>query len=101
MKTTKLRSLLNNFLQDIDTEAQIDTKTANAIVDAHLRLFQAYSGKIRRETAKEIVEFLDGLEINQPFDLKTDNWRNWKYIKNSIVDEYGVPSQADSLESNG
>ena len=43
-----------------------------------------------RETACEIVKFLDELEMKQPDDLKTDNWRNWKYIRNSIVDRYDI-----------
>lgn len=42
----------------------------------------------KREAALEIVEYLDDLEIEQPEVLKTDNWRNWKYIRNSIVDKY-------------
>jgi hypothetical protein len=43
-----------------------------------------------RKTAYDIVELLDNLEIKQPEDLKTDNWRNWKYIRNSIVDKYDI-----------
>lgn len=35
-----------------------------------------------------LLTLLDELEMNQPEDLKRDNWRNWKYIRNSIVDKY-------------
>ena len=37
---------------------------------------------------EKILNFLDKLELNQPEDLKTDNWRNWKYIRNSIRNKY-------------
>lgn len=49
--------------------------------------------RITVETAHEILLHLDELEIKQPEDLKTDNWRNWKYIRNSIVDKYEIPTQ--------
>lgn len=35
----KLRLLLNDFLQDIDTMGELPTDTANALVDIHLRKF--------------------------------------------------------------
>ena len=47
----------------------------------------------KQETAIEVLEFLDHLEMVQPEDLKIDNWRNWKYIRNSIVDKYEIPTQ--------
>ncbi len=44
--------------------------------------------KARKELVEEIVLFLDDLEMEQPEYAKTDNWRNWKYIRNSIRDKY-------------
>lgn len=44
--------------------------------------------KAREEFVEEILLFLEDLEIRQPEDLKTSNWRNWKYIRNSIRDKY-------------
>lgn len=49
--------------------------------------------EVERDTANDILLQLDHLEMEQPEDLKTDNWRNWKYIRNSIVDEYGLLAQ--------
>lgn len=37
---------------------------------------------------REVLEYLDILELKQPEDYKTDNWKNWKYIRNSIRDKY-------------
>lgn len=45
------------------------------------------------ERTKIILNFLDELEVKQPEDLKTDNWRNWKYIRNSIVDRFLNPNE--------
>lgn len=45
---------------------------------------------VEQETVKNILVFLDELEMNQPDYAKTDNWRNWKYIRNSIVDKYSL-----------
>ena len=47
----------------------------------------------KQETITEVLEFLDHLEITQPDDMKTDNWRNWKYIRNSIVDKYELKQE--------
>lgn len=44
--------------------------------------------KHEEETYLEILSFLDKLEMEQPQHLKKDNWRNWKYIRNSIIDKY-------------
>jgi hypothetical protein len=52
----------------------------------------------RKDTANEILIFLDKLEIEQPQDLKTDNWRNWKYIRNSIVDKYNLLEQRQRIK---
>ena len=49
-----------------------------------------------KQVVEEILLFLDKLEMEQPEDLKTDNWRNWKYIRNSIVDKYNIPTQVKS-----
>jgi hypothetical protein len=54
----------------------------------------------QEELVKEILEFLDELEMKQPEDLKTDNWRNWKYIRNSIVDKYGIKTQPHTPSKN-
>ena len=42
VEVTKLREMLNNFFQDVDTEGKIDTQLANAIVDVHLLKFQIF-----------------------------------------------------------
>jgi len=34
---------------------------------------------------------MNTLEMQQPEDLKKDNWRNWKYIRNNIVDHFKLP----------
>ncbi len=48
----------------------------------------AIAEKTREDTIENITLFLDELEMRQPDDLKTDNWRNWKYIRNSIRDKF-------------
>jgi len=53
---------------------------------------EAKAGEAKK-TAMDIIHLLDDLEVKQPEDLKTDNWRNWKYIRNSIVDKYGILTQ--------
>ena len=52
--------------------------------DQLLALFDKHT----KSAIEDILVFLDELEMEQPQDLKTDNWRNWKYIRNSIVDKY-------------
>lgn len=47
------------------------------------------------EYGEEILVFLDELEMKQPEDLKTDNWRNWKYIRNSLRDWFDNKGQND------
>lgn len=53
------------------------------------------------KVATDILVFLDELEMRQPEDLKNDNWRNWKYIRNSIVDKYKIPTQFSVKPSEG
>lgn len=49
----KLRILLNDLFQDIDTEARIDAVTSNAIVSVHLRKFiDFYSEILKRLEGK-------------------------------------------------
>jgi hypothetical protein len=40
---------------------------------------------------QKIWEYLCELEDRQPEELETDNWRNWKYIRNSITDKFNLP----------
>lgn len=42
----------------------------------------------REKAVREVVSFLDELEIRQPDYVKTDNWRWWKYIRNNIRDQF-------------
>ena len=45
--------------------------------------------KAVKQALEEVLRFLDKLEIEQPEEYKTDeSWRNWKHIRNSIVDKF-------------
>lgn len=53
-KEVELRNILNNFLQDVDTTAQVPVQTANAIVDVYLRKFQEAIASARKETIERV-----------------------------------------------
>jgi hypothetical protein len=50
----KIRFLLDDFLQDIDTENKIDANLANAIIDVHLKKFRSFSQQLIEKTISEI-----------------------------------------------
>lgn len=60
----KLRQLLNDFFQDIDTDASIDSQVANAIVDVHLRLILSLQ-------KKEMLRLVP--EGKEPLSIKTNS----------------------------
>lgn len=42
----------------------------------------------RQEAVKEMVNYLDSLELNQPEYTEDNRWRWWKYLRNSLRDKY-------------
>ena len=89
--TSELDELVEEIVDELDMDEPMFGWTQNKEI---LKQFLKYTqDKVRSETAIEIIEFLDKLEMDQPEDLKTDNWRNWKYIRNSIVDKYKILTQ--------
>ncbi len=65
IKKGALRTLLNDFLCDIDNKAEIDTDLANAIVDVHLKKMEAYISNLLDSTALEYDPTIYGGIINR------------------------------------
>jgi hypothetical protein len=86
----RIRLLLNNFLQDIDTENKIDADVANAIVSVHLTKFRSFAhdliAQVKAETAEDICSMIDLYESQAPSTL--EQWREYKKIRNGIRDKY-------------
>lgn len=92
---TNVPPIIKKFRKKFPTHVEISDRPGSYVVlrsqreQEELESFLLEVDKqAREETAKSILIHLDELEIRQPEDLKTDNWRNWKYIRNSIVDKY-------------
>ena len=57
-------------------------------VEWSAKQWEEFAEQVRQKAREEIWHYLNLLEMRQPESLKTDNWRNWKYIRNSIADRY-------------
>ncbi len=58
--TTSLRRLLSDFFQDIDIEAKIDAKLANAIIELYLLKFQFKIKEAKMEGKEEAFTLVEG-----------------------------------------
>lgn len=87
----EIRSLINNLFQDVDTETNIETDTANAICEVHTQKFLSYilhrEKQVKAETAEKICTLIDYLEAAEG-STSTEMWRYNKAIRNAIRDRY-------------
>lgn len=61
------------------------------------QLHTAIEEERKRFVEKEMLPFLDELEMREPEYTKQDHWRHWKYIRNNLRDNYS-PSDKETTE---
>lgn len=68
----EIRLLLNDFFQNVDTEAKIETDVANAIVDVHLKKFTNLI-QAEKEQYLEIIDLVQTIMGNGTMVVETVN----------------------------
>ena len=74
----------------INADVENNSVTVDGLDFTPLKQFLSQAvDKAVKKAFEEVLRFLDKLEIEQPEEYKTDeSWRNWKHIRNSIVDKF-------------
>lgn len=86
--------------EDISTQKWLafpDTVAYEKIKDLIRKELTEAVTKAREEMVEDFLKLLDELEIDQPEYARTDSWRNWKYIRNSVRERYSPQQEEEHV----